>query len=137
MSSFTCQNFTSIIQKNPIKSNKSLLFIWTFYLLPLFIFAIKLQGLNFRGDGGIHARNLENPSKRIAKAGDSRSEKFSVFREFLVLRNEILCFRKIHRFSWHAGQFLNARSNLLLPIACDSFQILSAIECSSIQKFWT
>ena len=66
-----------------------------------------------------------------------RPEKFSVFRKFLFLWNESPRFWKIRRFSGNAGQFLNDCFNFSLPIRGDNFLFLSAIECSSIQKFGT
>ena len=55
----------------------------------------------------------------------------------MFLWNKTPRFQKIHWFSCNSGQFLNACDNFLLQIGCDSFQISSAIECSSIQQFET
>ena len=94
-----------------------------------------MSGLEFQG--GIRAQNLEIPSKRITRVGDSHSEKFLIFWKLLLLWNEMPRLQKIWRFSCNAWQFLSVCDNFLLPIRDDNFPILRRIECISIWKFGT
>ena len=67
-------------------------------------------------DSGICSQNLKITSKRIAMAGNSLPEKFSVFRKSLLLWNETPRSRKFADFRVTVDNFLSGHSNFLLPI---------------------
>ena len=57
-------------------------------------------------DGRICAQNLEIPSKRITRAGDSRSEKFLVIRKFLLIWTKLPVSKKFSDFHVTLDNFL-------------------------------
>ena len=96
-----------------------------------------IQSLNFPAGWRDLCPKFRNRVEKIARVRDSRPEKFSVFRKFLLLRNETPRFRKIRRFSCNNEHFLSVRGNFLLEVIVFRFyQELNAVRSQNSELSW-